>query len=234
MKADALKTESRVSQPSICQVDAMQDIRPHNSPPELHRRLMLWTVVCGVSGTPSFIWARMSGSPDFDVAAMITGVVIVIIIYTWVTGTEFVAGMQARPRAARALRIGYLVRLFLSALFPLGMGVDLFPGTISCVIVNLLSGGALNNPFQSGSPVSFPFTLSIALVQGLLLNLIGFAFMGFVYGLLPKRLDNQDVGLCEKCGYDLRASYQFGRCPECGTPCTPPPGREDSIPLVKS
>jgi hypothetical protein len=210
------------------------DIAPHNSPPELHRRLMLWTVICGVSAAPSFIWTRMAGNPDFDVAAMITGVVIVIIIYTWATGTEFVARLQARPRAARALRIGYLVRLFLSALFPLGMGVDLIPGVLSGLVVNLLSGGALENPAQSGSPISFPFTLSITLVQGLFLNLIGFAFMGIVYGLLPRRLDSPDVGLCQKCGYDLRASYEFGRCPECGTPCTPPPEWEDSIPLVKS
>jgi hypothetical protein len=31
-----------------------------------------------------------------------------------------------------------------------------------------------------------------------------------------------EQGKCERCGYDLRASYEFGRCPECGTPCTKP------------
>ncbi|MBN1511466.1 MAG: hypothetical protein JXB13_05580 [Phycisphaerae bacterium] len=35
-----------------------------------------------------------------------------------------------------------------------------------------------------------------------------------------KRLRNRE-GLCTHCGYDLRASRQFGRCPECGTPCDP-------------
>ena len=204
----------------------MQEDPQYKEPTELHQRIMLWTVVCGISAAPSFIWALNAGPPNlgFDVAAMITGVAIVTTIYIWATGTQFVVHLQARPRAARAFRIGYLCRIFLSALFPLGMGVDLIPGAISGSLVDALSGGAITQAERTGMPVSFPTTLAITLLQGLFLNLIGFAFMVIVYAILPRALDNPNPGLCEKCGYDLRASYQFGRCPECGTPCVAPPG----------
>jgi hypothetical protein len=32
-----------------------------------------------------------------------------------------------------------------------------------------------------------------------------------------RRRRERRAGLCARCGYDLRASTQFGRCPECGT-----------------
>src|SRR5687768_11359716 len=42
------------------------------------------------------------------------------------------------------------------------------------------------------------------------------------------------AGLCQGCGYDLRASRQFGRCPECGDAVPPegsaPDGTEDRGP----
>lgn len=31
------------------------------------------------------------------------------------------------------------------------------------------------------------------------------------------RREKREKGFCVVCGYDLRASYEFGRCPECGT-----------------
>ncbi len=204
---------------------AMQASQAHPPVPDLHQRVTLWTAVCGISSIPSFTWAKMSGPADFDTVAMLTGIVVVIIIYVWATGTQVVVRLQARPRAARAFRIGYLVRLFLSSLFPLGMGVDMIPGLLSVLTVETLSRGVLQ---QSGGIASFPITLCITLLQGLFLNLIGFVFMGLVYLVLPRSLDNQMKGLCERCGYDLRASYEFGRCPECGTPCVPPPDWDSS------
>ncbi|NLE60502.1 MAG: hypothetical protein GX616_19325, partial [Planctomycetes bacterium] len=141
----------------------MQASQAHPPVPDLHQRVMLWTAICSISSIPSFVWAKMSAG-DFDTIAMITGIVVVIIIYVWATGTQAVVRLQARPRAARAFRIGYLVRLFLSSLFPLGMGVDMIPGLLSVLTVETLSRGVLQ---QSGGIASFPITLCITLLQGL-------------------------------------------------------------------
>lgn len=208
----------------------MQASQAHPPVPDLHLRVMLWTAICGISAAPSFLWALKAGAPNlrFDVAAMLTGIAIVTTVYVWATGTRCVVRLQARPRVARAFRIGYLVRLFLSGLLPLGMAVDVIPGVIGSLIVDCLSGGGITYADRMGVRVSFPATLAITLLQGLFLNLIGFTFMAIVYGMLPRSLDNSSLGLCERCGYDLRASYEFGRCPECGTPCVPPPDWDSS------
>lgn len=37
-------------------------------------------------------------------------------------------------------------------------------------------------------------------------------------------------GRCDQCGYDLRGSVEFGRCPECGTPIL----RPDAVPPIRT
>ena len=48
------------------------------------RRLLLWTVVCGVSAAPSFVLA----SHDYDPAAMALAVCVFILAYTAATSTD--------------------------------------------------------------------------------------------------------------------------------------------------
>ena len=49
-----------------------------------------------------------------------------------------------------------------------------------------------------------------------MLSVVVFLAMAFLAMLrLPHHWDKP--GLCQRCGYDIRASSQFRRCPECGT-----------------
>ncbi len=177
------------------------------------RRLWLWTLLCSVSAAPSFLWAMS----EYSRPAMLTGVVIFILLYTATTSTQAFHRFSRRPFVRRTLYIGYGLRVLCSLLFPLGMLIDLWPGLLSVFISELFFSGAS----------SFVFTLVTTLLQGTFLNIILGMFMLILYALQRAvcKPPPQNEGFCEKCGYDLRASYEFGRCPECGTPCSKPAGR---------
>jgi hypothetical protein len=132
------------------------------------RRLLLWTVVCGVSAAPSFLFAR----EGFDDRAMAVGVGLFILAYTVVTSTRAFERFHDLPFVRRTLYIGYGTRLAASIFFPVGMTADVFPGMISVGLVDNWTGY---------DPESFTGTFLITLVQGTLLNVILTAFMAVIY-----------------------------------------------------
>ena len=133
------------------------------------RRFVLWTIVCVVSAAPSFMWA----SHEFDRDAMIVGVALFILAYTALTITPAFERFYHRPFVRRTLHVGYGVRVGLSILFPLGMGLDMMPGMLSVGIVEGVMGNGRD----------FAGTLATTVVQGTLLNVILFLFMSIVYAI---------------------------------------------------
>jgi hypothetical protein len=83
------------------------------------------------------------------------------------------------------------------------------------------AGGALKNTkFRTWSS---PTTFVVAVPHWFLLLLVT------LLGVWAYRRRGRDLGLCYKCGYDLRASS--GRCPECGTPL---PASQPNAPFAPS
>lgn len=190
--------------------------------PVIARRFLQWTVLCSICAVPSFMVAY----DGFDTGGMIAGVILFIVAYTLVTSTERFSRFERRPFIRRTMVIGYGTRVVCSLFYPAGVILDFIPGLISVMFVEAIWTGGAGGGRSGITAVqpSFFATFAITLIQGTLLNTILIVFMAIVYSIQRAfcTWPEPQTGLCERCGYDLRASYQFGRCPECGTPCSAP------------
>jgi hypothetical protein len=144
---------------------------PVNTVGDIARRALLWTVMCSVCATPSFIWA----ASGFSRPAMICGVVLFIIAYTVLTSTAAFLRFRDLPFVRRTLYIGYGIRLGISIVFPVGMAIDLLPGMFSVGLVRNFVG----------MKESFAGTLMITIVQGTIINILLSILMAFIW-LLQK------------------------------------------------
>lgn len=124
------------------------------------KRLLTWTLICCVAAAPSFMLAY----EDYhrQVGAMITGIVIFVLAYTLLTGTEGIERFNRLRSVSQALKVGFGSRVAISILYPLALFFDLFCGMASIEAVKTVLG----------NDRSFTEVLAITLVQGLLLNAV--------------------------------------------------------------
>lgn len=198
-----------------------------NLPRRVAINLLLWTFVCTLAATPSFVTAA---GESFDQAGMIWGVVVFILAYTAVSSTPWAQRLKAQPAWRYTFYIGYGTRVAMSLLLFLPMLSDvsrhgwLAPLLGPAFTVDLLSGmlsvglgQSLMKPFGLAIE-GFTGTFVITLIQGAILNFILGLYMLIVLGILRVFIRKRYTGpwQCPRCGYDLRGSQQSPACPECG------------------
>ncbi len=148
--------------------------------------LAIWTLVCVLSAAPSFYWGFGTIAQN-QMAAMSLGIAIFIAAYTLADQlTQRQAWRQLRA-ISLTLKIGYVTRIMISLIFPIGMAIDVFCGLFSVGIVQ----GLMPFLFASNDQASryteqagFLGTLLVTLVQGIVLNLLLFSYMAVVLGVV--------------------------------------------------
>ncbi len=148
--------------------------------------LAVWTCVCVVSAAPSFFWGLGTVAKE-QYLAMILGVCVFIALYTWVDQfTQLQAWRRVFP-VPLTLKIGYITRLLLSVVFPIGAGLDLICGLMSVGIVESILPTIRSHPGGAADmegEVGFLGAFIITLVQGITLNFVLLCYMSVVFGIL--------------------------------------------------
>ncbi len=158
VRADALEAPNKLLSLSVCL-----------------QRLAIWTTICILSAGPSFAWG-MATIGGTQLLAMGTGILIFILVYTLCDILTFNSDWRKDRRIRTTLRIGYVSRMVISVIFPVGGVMDMFCGMIAIRLVMIILPSVDSTAAQDFGPV-----LAVTLVQGLLLNVVLFAFMSLIH-----------------------------------------------------
>lgn len=149
----------------------------------VRRRFLLWLLICGVSAAPSFVMAVQNGG---NTAGMVLGVLMFVIGYTLVTSTRPFQRFYSRPFIRTTMRLGYGLRLLLSALTAGVMFDVIFPivPDLFCGYFSVLMGSAILRIPEQELIADFRGALVVTCIQGALLNAVVGVAMAIFYAIL--------------------------------------------------
>lgn len=153
--------------------------------PKLPNVFAKWLLVCVCAAGPSFfIGGGIGNWRGSAVLGMVIGVLIFVVGYTALEFTKVIQQQMANPVSRRAAWIAYFTRVAIS-IFLIGAYLDMLCGVFAIGISSAVTGIQGNLANTSRGDVStwveclqYMFT---TLVQGVLLNLVLFAYMGIVW-----------------------------------------------------
>lgn len=146
--------------------------------------LAIWSLVCVVSAIPSFVWG-LGTIASTAAVAMLLGVVIFIVGYVFADQCTQQARWRRNRSLRTALKIGYITRLTISIIFPVGGFLDMVCGLFSVSIVDFASSIMIGGSATSGMPsAGFGQVLATTLVQGVVLNVVLAAYVLLVFGIM--------------------------------------------------
>jgi hypothetical protein len=140
-----------------------------------------WTVICGISAGPSFYWGWGLHSKFHQVAAMLCGIGVFVLLYALAECSSWYARARDFPHLKTTLRVGYITRIAISLIVPLGMWLDMMVGLFSTAIAAQLLTG---REYRLHGDENFSLVFATTLLQGLFLNVLLFGYMLLVLGIL--------------------------------------------------
>lgn len=166
-------------------VDVETKVATDLPPPIFHRALLRWMLVCAVIAAPSFYFGLMFGTDAARISAMFTGILVYAIAYACAEIYWARPYLVRNPRLRRTVQIGYGSRVAISILFPVAILVDVPCGMISVDVVRSFAGIGVQmesmNKAAPGSLSAFAAILLTTLVQGALMHVLLFGYMGIVH-----------------------------------------------------
>ena len=168
----------------------LADEQPPLVPPAPGSVIIKWLIVCGIAAGPSFYFGGgIGGWCGPEVLGMIVGILIFVAGYSLIEFTPQIQSAMAQRAKRRASRIAYISRMAISILFPIGVFVDLYCGIFSLGLTSAITGGdwtGLRQPNAETHSTTARFLtfLLTTMIQGVLLNILLFAYMLIVYGFL--------------------------------------------------
>jgi len=124
------KHQKSTEQLTACHFDSPLPASPlptrnQTNPRSIPASLALWTFVCVVSAAPSFAWGMGTIAREHYLA-MVLGIAVFIALYTWADQFTHNKIWRRIPAIGLTLKIGYVTRLVVSVIFPIGAGLDLY------------------------------------------------------------------------------------------------------------
>ena len=139
--------------------------------------LLRWTFICCVSAAPSFFWGCVLHHALQHILGMIAGILVFILGYTLFECSSAYRRVIRWPHVRTTVWIGYGTRLTISIIFPIALMVDVWTGMIS---VAIMEPATLDGATDAGFLIVFLTTV----LQGTLLNVVLFSYMGLVWFLV--------------------------------------------------
>jgi hypothetical protein len=132
-----------------------------------------WTVICGVCAGPTLFVACSLFHEPAQLAAIGCASAMFVAAFVWLERNQSSQWCERLPHLRSALRAGFIARMAISILFPIGMMIDMLNGMVSLSILEAVLSSTVADddgiglsPLGGGGPLPIFF---LTLVDGFLL-----------------------------------------------------------------
>jgi hypothetical protein len=179
--------QAPVASPSTSPRDRdRHEVKPFN----LKISIVRWLAICGISAAPSFVFGFvLEGIAQLKIIAMLSGILTFVAIYVYIESRKSIRRRMKSKPFRTAIYTGYITRIAISVLFPVGVYLDVMCGMVSVGLTDAVLGQGLMPRIQDEPSIKMSAAMTLllfyitTLVQGVILNLILGGYTLIVYAI---------------------------------------------------